>query len=135
MPKRALALLAAGALALASSAVPASAWVPEKTPKRHLEAEIRRAVAAQAVRPSTPGLLVLRGGRPIFGVNADRPLAPASILKLATTTTAILRFGPDARFATRVFTRRPIAGVTGSITLVGGGDPTLATAAFLKETQ
>ena len=131
MPRRALALVAAGALVLA--APPAFARVPEKTPKRHLEAEIRRTVSLAPARPATPGILVLRGGHVVFSINADRPLLPASILKLTTTTTALLRFGPGHRFSTRVLGRKPVAGVTGTIVLVGGGDPSFASEAYRHE--
>lgn len=128
MTRRVLALVAASALSLV--ATPARAYVPEKTPKRHLEASIRRTMALPPVRPSLPGVLVLRAGRPAFEVNADRIFLPASLIKLATTTTALLRFGPSHRFATRVVGTRPTAGATGTVWLVGGGDPTFATRSY-----
>jgi D-alanyl-D-alanine carboxypeptidase/D-alanyl-D-alanine-endopeptidase (penicillin-binding protein 4) len=128
MTKRVLALVAAGALAL--GAAPAHAYVPEKTPKRHLEASIRRTMRLPPVRPSLPGFMVIRGGRPILTINADRTFLPASLLKLATTTTAMLKFGVDHRFTTRVVGGKPKGGETGTVTLVGGGDPTLATRAY-----
>lgn len=134
MPRRALALLAAGALALAGlAAAPASARVPEKTPKRRLEAKIRRALALPPVRPATPGILILRAGRPILDINADRPFMPASLMKLATTTAAMARFGPGHRFLTRVLGPSPLKGAVASIVLVGGGDPTLATTEYRVE--
>lgn len=131
MAKRALALLAAGALAL--GAVPARAYVPEKTPKRALEAQIRRTMALPPARPATAGILVLRGGRPAISINADASFRPASLLKLATTTAAVLRFGAEHRFATRLIGARPSGGTTGTVYLVGGGDPTFASAAYRKE--
>lgn len=132
MRTRALASLTAGMLAF-SAAAPAYARVPEKTPKRHLEASIRRTMASAPARTATPGILVLRGGLPAIAINADRSFLPASLLKLATTTTAMLRFGPDHRFPTRVFGRAPAGGSTGTVTLVGGGDPTLASEAYRRE--
>jgi len=128
MTRRLLALVAAGALAL--GVTPARAYVPEKTPKRHLEASIRRTMRLPPVRPSRPGLLVLRGGRPIITINADNAFQPASMLKLATTTAAMVRFGADHRFVTRLVGGKPKGGATGTVTLVGGGDPTLATRAY-----
>jgi D-alanyl-D-alanine carboxypeptidase/D-alanyl-D-alanine-endopeptidase (penicillin-binding protein 4) len=128
MTRRVLALVAAGALALV--ALPAHAYVPEKTPKRHLESSIRRTIALAPVRPSLPGVLVLRAGRPVLQINAGRTFLPASLLKLATTTTAILRFGPSYRFATRLVGSKPAGGTTGTVWLVGGGDPTFATRAY-----
>jgi len=131
MTRRCFALVAAGALALAAG--PARAYVPEKTPERHLEASIRRTMALPFARPSLPGVLVVRAGHPMLEINADGALHPASLLKLATTTTAILRFGPDHRFATRLVGQKPKAGSTGTVWLVGGGDPTLTTEAYRLE--
>ncbi len=131
MARRVLALVAAGALALA--AAPARSYVPDKTPKRHLEAQIRRTIALPPARPATPGILVLRGGRPAIAMNADASFRPASLLKLATTTAAVLRFGWDHRFATRLMGGRLTGGTTGTVWLVGGGDPTFASAAYRKE--
>ena len=128
MTRRLLALLAAGALAL--GAVPAFAYVPEKSPRRHLEATMRRDMALPAARVSFPGLLVMRGGRQIFAVNPDRSFRPASMLKLATTTAAMIRFGPTHRFVTTLVATRPRGGAVTTAWLVGGGDPTLATRAY-----
>lgn len=128
MTRRVLALVAAGALALVAST--AHAYVPEKTPERHLEASIRRTMALPPVRPSLPGVLVLRAGHPVVEINADRVFLPASLLKLATTTTAMLKFGPDYRFSTRLMGSKPSAGATGTVWLVGGGDPTFATRSY-----
>src|SRR5438874_8071589 len=108
MTRRVLALIAAGALTL--GALPARAYVPEKTPDRHLEASIRRTMALPAARTSFAGVLVVRGGRVLFSVHPDRPLRPASLMKLATTTTAMIWPGPDFRFATRVLGARSRTG-------------------------
>ena len=132
MRRHLLAPLAAGVLAVATAA-PGVARVPDKTPERRVEASIRRTIGSFPARPATPGIVVLRGGRPAIAINADRQFLPASLLKLATTTTAIIRFGPDHRFVTRLLGRIGSGGVTGPVTLVGGGDPTLATEAYRRE--
>jgi D-alanyl-D-alanine carboxypeptidase/D-alanyl-D-alanine-endopeptidase (penicillin-binding protein 4) len=132
MRTRALASLTIGLIAFAS-AVPAHGRVPDKTPKRHLEASIRRTMSLPPARPATPGILVLRGGRPAVAINPDRAFLPASLLKLATTTTAIIKFGPDHRFPTRLLGRPPSGGVTGTVVLIGGGDPTFASEAYRRE--
>ncbi|MGH2784986.1 MAG: D-alanyl-D-alanine carboxypeptidase/D-alanyl-D-alanine endopeptidase [Actinomycetota bacterium] len=124
--------LVVGLLAL-TTASPSIARVPEKTPKRHVEASIRRTLGSPAARSATPGILVTRGGRPAIAINADRAFLPASLLKLATTTTAMIRFGADHRFVTRLVGRIGTGGVTGPLTLVGGGDPTFATEAYRRE--
>lgn len=78
---------------------------------------------------SVPGLGPLRTaavvdmstGRQLYGHGATTPMTPASTVKLATTTAALSALGPDHRLATTV-----VAAPDGrTITLVGGGDPTL----------
>lgn len=126
-------VLVTAALVLASA--PAGARVPEKTPRRLLEASVRRTLNDKPVRGSRAGLIVMRGPRQLVGINAAQPLQPASLLKLATTITAMERFGPEHRFHTRVVAAtRPVQGtLAGSLVLVGGGDPTLATRAYRAE--
>jgi D-alanyl-D-alanine carboxypeptidase/D-alanyl-D-alanine-endopeptidase (penicillin-binding protein 4) len=114
---------------VAALATPAIAYVPEKTPQRNAEAAARTIVAQPGARGTTGGILLLRGNRELFGIHADTPLAPASVLKLATTTTAMIKFGPDHRFATRALTTGRGSNV-GTLYMVGGGDPTLTTEAY-----
>jgi D-alanyl-D-alanine carboxypeptidase/D-alanyl-D-alanine-endopeptidase (penicillin-binding protein 4) len=63
-------------------------------------------------------------GRVLLSEHGSRPMTPASTTKLATGLAALAVLGQNARFTTKV-----VRGATsGSIILVGGGDPTLATA-------
>ena len=59
-------------------------------------------------------------GRVLDGCNADRPLVPASILKIATISVALAILGPDYHFRTEFF-------VDGqqNLTIKGFGDPSL----------
>ena len=59
-------------------------------------------------------------GRVLYADNAGQLAAPASTTKLMTAVAAAAVLGPDARFATTVRQQ------SGTIVLVGGGDPTLA---------
>jgi len=113
-------------------AAPALAYVPEKTQHRAAEAAARTMVAQPDARGVTVGMLLLRGNSQLFGLRADSPLAPASVLKLATTTTAMIKFGPDHRFATRALTTGRGSNI-GTLYLVGGGDPTLTTEAYRQK--
>jgi D-alanyl-D-alanine carboxypeptidase/D-alanyl-D-alanine-endopeptidase (penicillin-binding protein 4) len=64
----------------------------------------------------------------LFASKADVPRPPASVEKLFTTSTALLRFGPDATFRTSVAGRGfldPDGVWRGDLYVVGGGDPTL----------
>jgi D-alanyl-D-alanine carboxypeptidase/D-alanyl-D-alanine-endopeptidase (penicillin-binding protein 4) len=61
---------------------------------------------------------------------ADQPLVPASTAKMVTSAAALLRFGGEHRFKTRLATTVPIGPdgvVHGDLVLIGGGDPTLGT--------
>lgn len=66
--------------------------------------------------------------RTLFSRNADVSRSPASNEKLLTTSTALLRFGPDATMRTRlVAAADPVDGVVqGDVALVGAGDPYLS---------
>jgi D-alanyl-D-alanine carboxypeptidase/D-alanyl-D-alanine-endopeptidase (penicillin-binding protein 4) len=69
----------------------------------------------------------LDGNRTLFASDADVPRVPASVEKLYTTSTALLRFGPDATLPTSVLGRGSLdpSGVwRGDLYLRGGGDPT-----------
>ena len=61
-------------------------------------------------------------GTVLYSANAGSAFEPASNAKLLTAVAALSALGPSARFTTRV-----VAGPRpGLLTLVGGGDPTLA---------
>ncbi len=65
----------------------------------------------------------------LFASKPDAPRAPASVEKLYTTASALLRFGPDATLSTTVAGRGfldPDGVWRGDLYLRGGGDPTLS---------
>lgn len=118
-------------VAVAATGSAATAYVPERTPQRDLQAGARRMLLRPAARFTTAGVIVMRGGRIVFARNPDVPLSPASVIKLATTTAAMVRFGPRHRFSTRAFVERAGATVQ-DLYLVGGGDPSFATEAYRR---
>ncbi len=72
-------------------------------------------------------------GRTLASVRADVPRIPASVNKLYTSTTALLRYGPDATLQTRVLgvgTLDDAGTWHGDLYLRGGGDPTFGSASF-----
>ena len=74
-------------------------------------------------------------GRTLAAVRADTPRIPASVEKLYTTATALLRFGPDATLQTRVLgvgTLDDTGTWHGDLYLRGGGDPTFGSATFTR---
>jgi D-alanyl-D-alanine carboxypeptidase/D-alanyl-D-alanine-endopeptidase (penicillin-binding protein 4) len=74
-----------------------------------------------ASAPATVAVCVIElpARRELYARDADRPMRPASNLKLVTAAVALDRFGPDHRFETRL----AIAG--DDLYLIGGGDPGL----------
>ena len=75
----------------------------------------------------------LSTGQVLFSAAAGVPRLPASVEKLYTTSTALLRLGPAATFTTSVLgvgTRSSTGLWGGDLYLHGGGDPTFGSAAF-----
>ncbi len=114
------------ALALAGAIAPAA------TPAAPLDA----LVAGQLARAGgLSGAFVLdtTTGRTLAAVRADAPRIPASVNKLYTTSTALLRFGADNRLETRVYGTGTLGDDgtwSGSLYLRGGGDPTFGSTTF-----
>ncbi len=84
------------------------------------------------LRAGTTSLLVVdaRTGAPVFAVEPDLPLNPASNVKLVSTAAALDLLGPDYRYQTRILGRSPDADgvVAGDLYLLGSYDPTLGAA-------
>jgi len=75
----------------------------------------------------------LKTGQTLFSDAAGTGRTPASVEKIYTTSTALLRFGPDARLQTRVLgigTLGRHGGFHGRIYLRGGGDPTFGSLSY-----
>src|SRR5207248_3049258 len=77
----------------------------------------------------TTGVYVVdaKTGDPLFAINADDKLNPASNVKMISTATALELLGADFRYPTRVLRGTPDdAGVLhGDVYLLGSYDPTL----------
>ena len=67
-------------------------------------------------------------GEPLFAVNADDPLNPASNVKMISTATALELLGPTFKYTTRLLANEPDASgaIKGDLFLLGTWDPTLA---------
>ncbi len=82
------------------------------------------------LRNGVTGLFVAdaKTGEPLFSVNADDPLNPASNVKMISTATALELLGPEFRYATRVLGPLPdeTGAIHGNVYLLGSWDPTLA---------
>jgi D-alanyl-D-alanine carboxypeptidase/D-alanyl-D-alanine-endopeptidase (penicillin-binding protein 4) len=67
----------------------------------------------------------------VLDLRGEEPLLPASTQKLLTATAALLELGGDARFHTPALGSAPVDGVVqGDLTLLGGGDPILASSDY-----
>jgi serine-type D-Ala-D-Ala carboxypeptidase/endopeptidase (penicillin-binding protein 4) len=122
------------AVVLAVSGLTATAAVgrPLRT-----QSALRAAIAAQMAKgPRHEGALVvdLGNGHVMFSHRAGTALPTASLMKLFTTGTALMRLGTGARLTTRVFATGSRQGstLTGSLYLRGGGDFTFGSAAFVR---
>jgi D-alanyl-D-alanine carboxypeptidase/D-alanyl-D-alanine-endopeptidase (penicillin-binding protein 4) len=86
------------------------------------------------LRYAVTGLFVAdaRTGEPLFAVNADDALNPASNVKMISTAAALELLGPDFRYPTRVLGPEPDpqGAIHGSVYLLGSWDPTLAASDF-----
>ncbi len=84
------------------------------------------------LRNGVTGLFVAdaRTGEPLFAVNADDALNPASNVKMISTATALELLGPTFKYTTRLLGPQPDASGTikGDVFLLGTWDPTLSIA-------
>jgi D-alanyl-D-alanine carboxypeptidase/D-alanyl-D-alanine-endopeptidase (penicillin-binding protein 4) len=67
----------------------------------------------------------LPSGKPIFEMNAEKLLIPASVCKVFTAYTALKKLKPQATFKTSLYSKGPLSegNLAGDIYLKGGGDP------------
>jgi D-alanyl-D-alanine carboxypeptidase/D-alanyl-D-alanine-endopeptidase (penicillin-binding protein 4) len=72
--------------------------------------------------------------RTLYRLHGRTELKPASNMKLTTAATVLADIGAGARLTTRVYTTGTVSGdtLTGSLWLVGGGDPSLSMGAFRR---
>jgi len=97
---------------------------------RALRADLERLIS----RPRWPrarwGVMVvsLDQGDTLFSRGADQLLAPASNMKLYTTSAALYYLGPQFRYNTFLLATGPIEGgvLNGDLVLYGTGDPTIS---------
>ena len=110
-----------GALALVAAALfahPAFATLPRAVGRAFLDAGIPlNAVAIVVQEAGTP--------RPLFAYDAERPMNPASVMKLVTTFAALELLGPDYRWKTETYLGGTLTEGTldGDLIVKGYGDP------------
>ncbi|MEO8018037.1 MAG: D-alanyl-D-alanine carboxypeptidase/D-alanyl-D-alanine-endopeptidase [Pseudomonadota bacterium] len=120
--KMSIAAVAAMAASLAAGAEPALTAAP--TPATYLArlaaARIPAEAAAVVIKP-------LDGGALTWSANENKPMNPASTMKLVTTYSALHLLGPAFTFRTEVLSEAPLIGETlrGDLYVRGSGDPKL----------
>lgn len=94
--------------------------------KSRLEAVLHSVKGATQV-----GLCVVdaKTGERVFAADEKTLLKPASVLKLFTTSAALLRFGPDFHYETRLFA------YDGELWVIGSGDPALGDERLCKRSK
>ena len=94
-----------------------------------LPADVTGALKAAGIPLSAVGIYVQEVGarKPSFSMNAERPLNPASTMKLMTSFAALDLLGPNFIWKTQVWTAASLNGdaLEGDLILKGGGDPKL----------
>jgi D-alanyl-D-alanine carboxypeptidase/D-alanyl-D-alanine-endopeptidase (penicillin-binding protein 4) len=113
----------AGAAALAHA---------DQTPQSSLRQALSSGMRA-AGHQSGAYVVDLNTGQVLFSSAANTGRLPASVEKLYTTSTALLRFGPNATLTTSILgrgTQSPSGAFSGTLYLRGGGDPSFGAASF-----
>jgi D-alanyl-D-alanine carboxypeptidase/D-alanyl-D-alanine-endopeptidase (penicillin-binding protein 4) len=130
--RRLLVTLGATAILLGAGAGAAAAQAQPVPAQQALTNALRNDMGQEGAY-SGAYVLDLTTGQPLFSSAANVPRLPASIEKLYTTATALLRFGPSATFTTSLLGtgyRGRLGRWVGTLYLRGGGDPTFGSAGF-----
>src|SRR5712671_840671 len=105
------------------------------TPERvtTVETNYLNRLALRGLSPASQGLLIetLDGSTIFADHQSDVPFNPASVIKLATSFTALQKFGPDYRFETTIYASGDIDKKTrtlkGDLVVHSTGDPVMGT--------
>ncbi|MEA5532819.1 D-alanyl-D-alanine carboxypeptidase/D-alanyl-D-alanine-endopeptidase [Crocosphaera sp. XPORK-15E] len=94
----------------------------------HLKTRIEQLIEGETVKRSPWGILVknLDNNETLYELNSQKFFIPASNMKLLTTAAALVKFGPDFRINTPIYSQG-IAPNLRVLKLVGKGDPTFKT--------
>lgn len=109
----------------------AAAWAPAAA-QSALPGPVLQALRTTTIPENALSVLVLRDDRTVLAHLADRPMNPASTMKLATTLIALEQLGPTFRGRTELRTTATLQGdvLGGDVYLRGGADADLSTDAL-----
>lgn len=124
------AALLLGGSAVAAPPAPAPVAAPVAAPAGSLEALLAPITQDRLFTQSTVGIQVVnvRTGEEVFARDADRPMIPASTMKVLTSATALKTLGPTYKYTTDFYTDKDVKiggdGVMkGNLYIQGHGDP------------
>jgi serine-type D-Ala-D-Ala carboxypeptidase/endopeptidase (penicillin-binding protein 4) len=122
-----------GAISALLAGTAASAGAQPTTPaQRSLQKALRNGLG-QTGRQTGAIVVDLTTGQTLFSQAPNTGRLPASVEKLYTTSTAMLRLGPNATFTTSILgvgSKDPGGVWDGTLYLRGGGDPTFGSVGF-----
>jgi D-alanyl-D-alanine carboxypeptidase/D-alanyl-D-alanine-endopeptidase (penicillin-binding protein 4) len=100
------------------------AWMPFASAQSTLPEPVARQMAAGQLPDDALSVLVLRGDTVMLSHRAERPMQPASTMKLVTTLVALEQLGPVFRGRTELRTNAPVVDgvLKGDLVLRGGAD-------------
>ena len=109
-------LILVSLLAAAAGSPSAQAQLPEP---------MARVLQAAGIPEDAVGAIVLRGGTPLVSHNPDRPMQPASTMKLVTTMVGLDQLGPVFKARTELRSSAAVVNgvLKGDLHLRGGADP------------
>ncbi|MFL6636647.1 MAG: D-alanyl-D-alanine carboxypeptidase/D-alanyl-D-alanine-endopeptidase [Massilia sp.] len=127
--RHALSLLSAALLGIGMPAAAQLQPSPPASMTAPLPIPVTDALRAAAIPEDAVSVLVLRGDKTVLSHLADRPLHPASTMKLVTTLIALEQLGPVFRGRTEMRTTGEVRGdvLHGDLVLRGGADVDLST--------
>lgn len=103
--------------------------------QNHFESDLQKIISQPEYKNATIGISIvdLKNGIPVFELNSEKLMIPASTLKIVTSASALELLGPDYRFKTKVGFTGEILNINelnGDLVIIGGGDPTLGSKYF-----
>ena len=108
----------------------AAGKVGNDTPLERLKAEVDHLIADPAFASASWGVYIEAPDtrEVLYRHNEDKLLIPASNIKLFTTATALVRFGPNFTYKTRLYYDGTVSNGTlnGNLIVRGSGDPTIS---------
>ena len=106
-----------------------SASCAQSAPGSRLPTAVASELAAAHIPEDAVSIFVqaVDADKPTLTLNADRPMNPASVMKVVTTFSALEQLGPHQTWITRIASDAPVdKGVLkGDLFLIGDGDPVL----------